>query len=181
MIIAGDETSISQTPTVVRTWSRVGKTPLLAHPFSWKRVSALVLMSSEGHLSRDTMPGSFTGARVLLNLKALLGALPGRQIVVLVDGASIHWTNRIKQWLAQPDVAARLTLEPLPPYAPDMNPVELLNSASKRRGMGNFFAEDLASLCERFRQAFTATPETIRAYFKSALGTDFRQKCQEAA
>ena len=176
-----DETSISRTPTVVRTWAPVGETPDLTLPqaSAKERISALAMLTSAGSVFLDAMPGSFTGARVLVNLVALFETLPGR-IVVLLDNASIHGTRKIKEWLARPEVAARLEAVRFPSYAPDLNPVELLNSASKRRGLGNFAAESLEALAARFREAFKSPPETVKAYFRGALGTDF-SACQKNA
>jgi hypothetical protein len=172
MIFAADETSISEKPVTVRTWARVGRTPTLAHNFNWKRLSAMVFISSCGLIMRDVIPGSFTSGRVLLNLRVLFETIKG-QIVVLLDGARIHHSAEIKEWLAQPEVAERFTIERLPPYAPDLNPVELVNSAGKRSGLGNLAANGLDELTKAFHKAFQPKSESITAYFRHALGTDF--------
>ena len=174
VLFAGDESSVSRTPTVVGTWAPVGETPILRHDFTRGRFSALILMSPCGHVFKDTVEGSFSGERILANLKALIETVQGK-IVVLLDGASIHWTREITQWLALPEIAARLTVEKFPAYAPDLNPVELLNSAAKRR-MGNFAAESMDALRDKFKTAFTATREEIANYFRSALAVTFQHR-----
>jgi hypothetical protein len=80
------------------------------------------------------------------------------QIVVLLDSAGIHWTAEIADWLGQPEVAARLTVERFPPYSPHLNPVELLNAAAKRR-MGNDAADTMEVLQAKFQAAFGTTAQ----------------------
>jgi hypothetical protein len=175
MLFAADETSVSRTPSVVGTWAPVGETPILRHDARRGRFSALVLLSPCGLLFRDTVEKSFTGTRILLNLKALFETVKG-QIVVLLDGASIHWTAEIADWLGQPEVAARLTVERFPPYSPHLNPVELLNAAAKRR-MGNYAADTMEVLHAKFQAAFATTAQQASNYFRAALGPRFAQ-CQ---
>lgn len=171
-LVAADETGLSQVPTVVRTWARRGRTPLLRHPFNWKKLSALVLLTHRGAALCDLVPGAFTAERVLLNLKALLATIPGR-IVLLLDNASIHRSRAIREWLEEPAVAARLEIAWLPPYAPELNPVELLFSSIKR--------VDLGALEHRFRAARQrAAHANTKSYFDHALGVTLEQR-QEVA
>lgn len=179
-LAALDETGLSQTPTVVRTWARTGKTPVIRHPFSWKKLSALVILTILGDAFRDIIPGAFCAGRVLVNLKALLESVEGR-IVLLLDNASIHKARAIREWLQLPEVAGRLEIVWLPPYAPEFNPVELVFSAVKRRHLGNYNAEDLPSLEKRFREGLhDVGSRSAAAIFKSVLGIGEDQR-QEAA
>lgn len=179
-LVAADETGLSQVPTVVRTWARRGRTPRLRHPFNWKKLSALVLLTHRGAALCDIVPGAFTADRVLLNLKALLATIPGR-IVLLLDNASIHRSRAIREWLEEPAVAARLEIAWLPPYAPELNPVELLFSSIKRVELGNHHAEDLGALEHRFRAARQrAAHANTKSYFDHALGVTLEQR-QEVA
>lgn len=50
------------------------------------------------------------------------------------DGLSAHWSQAMRAWVAEQDW---LTLERLPAYAPELNPVELLWSSLKKRELAN--------------------------------------------
>lgn len=47
----------------------------------------------------------------------------GGRVVLVWDGLSAHWSRAMRAWVADQDW---LTLERLPAYAPELNPVELL-------------------------------------------------------
>jgi transposase len=54
----------------------------------------------------------------------LLAHFPGRKIFLILDNASFHKTPGVALWLED---HPRLELFYLPPYAPELNPDELLN------------------------------------------------------
>lgn len=163
----------------MRTWAKRGKTPVVEHPFNWKRLSALVLVTHTGQILHETIAGSYAAATFLAALQRLLARIEGRA-VLLLDGAPIHRARIVTEWLESAAVKERIEWHRLPAYAPDLNPVELGNSAAKRGLLGNFVAEDLGKLATRFEQAFDFAPDTVKGFFKGALGTDFSQ-CQANA
>ncbi len=75
-------------------------------------------------------------------LRGLLGHLKGKVIVVW-DGGSNHKGPAIRALLAR---FPRLTLERLPAYAPDLNPVEMIWSYLKHGLMANFVPADVMEL-----------------------------------
>jgi transposase len=80
--------------------------------------------------------GAFTGPLVLCFLVKLLREIDGR-ILLVWDGAPIHRTAETRDFLRRPDVAARLAVMPLPPYAPELNPEELVNAHIKSQRLAN--------------------------------------------
>ncbi|MGW1037354.1 transposase [Streptomyces antibioticus] len=50
------------------------------------------------------------------------------------DGLKAHWSRAMRAWVAEQDW---LTLERLPAYAPELNPVELLWSPLKKHELAN--------------------------------------------
>ncbi|MEU6106636.1 transposase [Streptomyces flaveolus] len=50
----------------------------------------------------------------------------GERVVLVWDGLSAHWSRAMRAWVAEQDW---LTLERLPAYGPELNPVELLWSS----------------------------------------------------
>lgn len=90
-----------------------------------------------------TLPdASVTGATVAAFLRRLLRRVRGRLIVVW-DRWSGHGRPAVRAVLA---AHPRLTVERLPPYAPDLNPVEHLWSLVKWGELCNFAPADAAEL-----------------------------------
>ncbi|MFF7242097.1 transposase [Streptomyces collinus] len=52
----------------------------------------------------------------------------GERVVLVWDGLSAHWSRAMRAWVSEQDW---LTLERLPAYAPELNPMELLWSSLK--------------------------------------------------
>ncbi len=65
------------------------------------------------------------------------------EVIVVWDGGSAHKGEPIRELLKK---HPRLTLERLPPYAPDLNPVEYLWEHLKYDELVNFAAQDVKEL-----------------------------------
>ena len=136
-----DESGFFLNPLVRRTWAPKGKTPVLR---SWGRhrdkVSVIAALSVAPTLRRLGLywladPKSYVTAETVVKfLRELLKHLRGRVIVVW-DGGSNHKGELIRALCAR---HARLHLERLPAYAPDLNPVEQVWSHLKYGRMPNF-------------------------------------------
>ena len=87
---------------------------------------------------------AFWGPAVVGFLQHLLRQIPGK-LLVLWDGAPIHRAQPVKDFLAQ-GAAARLQLEPLPGYAPDLNPDEGIWHYLKPIELRNLCCADLNEL-----------------------------------
>jgi putative transposase len=84
----------------------------------------------------------FRAADVATFVRDLLRHLRGRVILVWDNGA-VHKGKPIRQLLAD---YPRLSIEYLPPYAPDLNPVEQLWNHLKYGALANFVPHDLDDL-----------------------------------
>ncbi len=85
--------------------------------------------------------GYFDAPEVVGFLRCVLGSLPGKVIVVW-DGSN-HKGPLIRAFVKR---NKRLWLERLPPYAPELNPVEVVWSWLKYSQLANFVPDDLAEL-----------------------------------
>jgi len=144
-----DETGLSQQPVVRTTWAPKGQTPILYENFNWRKLSAIVALAAartgRPRALFNLVEGAFTGPLVLCFLVELLGEIDGR-ILLVWDGATIHRTAETRDFLGRPDVAKRLKVMPLPPYAPELNPEELLNAHIKAQRLANHTPQTLADL-----------------------------------
>jgi transposase len=149
-----DESGISLIPPVRRSWSRRGRPPILRHRMAWKRASMAAALGyrPDGtkarlcfHLQQDAYDtDSLIG--VLEQLKAFY---QGQRVVLLWDGLSSHWSYKMREHLdAQ---CAWLTVERLPAYAPELNPVEFLWANLKGVELANFAGDTVAEVADQAR------------------------------
>ena len=74
----------------------------------------------------------------------------GQRVVLLWDGLSAHWSTRMRAWLdSQRDW---LTVERLPAYAPELNPVEYLWANLKDVELANRPTTTLAEVADATEQ-----------------------------
>jgi transposase len=143
-IIFVDESGFYLLPLAVRTYARVGKTPMLRVPLTRDHISAIGALTPQGRLFMQTQDHSYKAEDVVRFLKQLLRQIPGK-LLVIWDGSPIHRANVIKDFLAR-GAAARIHLERLPGYAPELNPQEDVWSLLKRRELKNICCRNLAEL-----------------------------------
>lgn len=144
-----DETGLFLNPVVRRTWSLIGRTPVLdADGGHRDKVSVIGGVSVSPAAQRlgfyfATEPdGFFTAERVVPFLRDLLKHLRGNVIVVW-DRGNNHKGPIIRAFLKR---NRRLRLEMLPPWAPDHNPVEGVWSWLKYGELANFTPENIPEL-----------------------------------
>jgi transposase len=109
---------------------------------------------------------SCTGETAVAFLRQVLRQIPGKLLVVW-DGASIHHGQAVKAFLAGGG-AARVHLERLPAYAPDLNPAEGVWNHLKRTDLKNRCCLDLEELRWELGLAIRRLqrrPHLIRACF----------------
>lgn len=120
---------------MARTYAPCGQTPILRAPLSRDHLSVISGVTAEGRLFTHIQEEAFTGETIVAFLRQLLRQVPGKLLVVW-DGATIHRGQAVKDFLAQ-GAAARLHLERLPGYAPELNPDEGVWNLLKRTELKN--------------------------------------------
>lgn len=143
-VIWVDESAFYLLPARVRTYAPRGKTPRLRVFLTREHLSAISAVTATGRLYLNVLERAFRGADVVRFLKHLLAHLPGKLLVVW-DGSPIHRARVVQDFLAA-GAAARLRLERLPAYAPDLNPDEGVWRHLKRVELRNRCCRDLTHL-----------------------------------
>lgn len=144
-----DESGVSQRPSVRRTWAPKGQTPVLIHAFNWSKISVCAALGyrCDGQRTRlffQTREGSYNTESLIPFLQDLKKELRGQKAVLVWDGLPAHKSQVMKEYLLQQ--RSWLTVERLPGYAPDLNPVETLWGNIKGQELANRCAEDLAEV-----------------------------------
>jgi|SRR5206468_6859771 len=144
-----DESGVSERPSVRRTWAPKGETPILIHSFNWKKLSicAAIGYRWDGRRSRvffQTRPGSYDSDSLIAFLKDLRREMRGQKVILIWDGLPAHKSRIMTDYLRSQQ--HWLTVERLPGYAPDLNPVETLWGNIKGQELANRCAENLTEL-----------------------------------
>jgi transposase len=134
-------------PVVRRTWAPRGQTPILRQ---WDRRDRLSTISAITVAPRRRRFGLYwqqyshniRSEEVLRFLQHLRRHLP-RGFTLIWDRGRPHRAKRVQVWLAH---RQRTVVEWLPPYAPDLNPVEAVWSHTKYSDLANFTPDDLTIL-----------------------------------
>jgi hypothetical protein len=92
----------------------------------------------------DIRPGSYNTERLIQVLGELHRFLDGDKATLVWDNLSAHTSRAMRAWIR--GQRSWLVVEYLPPYAPDLNPVETLWSDHKRQELANLATDRLGEV-----------------------------------
>ena len=167
MIVFVDESGLSERPTRVRTWAPKGQTPVIQFHFNWNHVSVIAGLTRSNFLFR-LHEGSIKKEEIVAFLKALKTHLK-QPLLVIWDGLRAHRSHLVRDYLDA--IGGNIQIAFLPPYAPDLNPVEYLWAWLKRHAMANYCPNNLAELHATSRSKLKSAqkrPSIIAACWKQA-------------
>jgi transposase len=158
-----DESGASLLPVTRRTWAPRGHTPVICHHFKWKRVSlaAGLCYGSRGggaQLAFHHQQGAYDTDTLIGALQELRCFLGGQKATLVWDGLPAHRSHAMRAWLRRQ--RSWLVVEPLPGYAPELNPVEGLWASLKGVELANLAGdtlEDVIAAAERGIQRIRST------------------------
>lgn len=123
--------------------------------------------SYSGFIKPDTgelyvcKPGRFNYETTIASIRSFLSANPapeGKKYAIVLDNAPWHQkTVRLVQTEEQPeyaDILKSVTFINLPPYSPDLNPIEQVWRITRRENTHNVFFPDLVTLINTVDNAF---------------------------
>ena len=150
-----DESGLLMAPVVRRTWSPCGQTPIVVqrtrHHQKVSVIAALIISPRRRRVRlcwRLHPAVNIDTAKV----RAFLGQM-SRQVrghlVLIWDRLQAHRSPKIAAFVRR---HRRFHLEPLPPYAPELNPVEYCWSWLKTNPLANHTPADAAALAQVARE-----------------------------
>ena len=167
-----DECGLLMAPLVRRSWAPLGQTPILyQRTRSREKVLVIgVLSLSPGRrrvgLYFSLLPGQNVTGEVLVDfLRELRTQFPG-PIVLVWDRLAAHRSKVVKKFLAG---QKKIHIEFLPPYAPELNPVEYVWGHLKGNALTNLAPEDaatLARIADRETSKISKRPNLLRGFLK---------------
>ena len=167
-----DESALSLTPNVRRSWAPRGQPPVLTHPFNWKRASMAAALcygvrGGGAQLAFHVQAGNYDTDSLIGVLGQLRKFLGGEKATLLWDGLPAHRSRAMLAWLRTQ--RSWLVVERLPAYAPDLNPVEGLWSSLKAVELANLTGPTLGEViaqAHRGIQRVRTTPHLAYSFLR---------------
>ena len=159
------------------TWAPKGETPVLQYSFTWKQLSAVAGISF-WNIYFKLVQGAVRAPEVVVFLRALRRHLGDRKLLIVWDRLQAHRSPLVREYVESQEGA--IHLEFLPPYAPELNPVEYLWAHWKHHELANFCPKDYAELTVHARAKLRRTQRRktlIAAYWKQAELSIYARSC----
>jgi transposase len=150
-----------------RGYAPKGQTPVQPVPGKRFGVNYIATLTNLGVMRFMVFAGRFTAAVLLVFLTRLL-ASRATKVYVILDGHPSHRSKKVKAWVAKR--AERIRLVYLPPYSPELNPVEYLNNDVKGNSQRSGRARDRDDLKDKVRSYLRGTQgykAIVQAYFRA--------------
>jgi transposase len=143
-LVFTDESGFYLLPGRVRTYAPEGSTPVLRVWQTRDHLSVMGAVTPNGRIYTLVRQESLNGLHTIVFLKHLIRHL-GPRLLVIWDGSPIHRRSAVKKFLTSTD-GHGVHVESLPPYAPDLNPVEAAWQHLKHVELRNLSCLDLEEL-----------------------------------
>ncbi len=127
----------------------------MTHPYRWNKMSVAAALGYrwDGRCCRlcfQTKSGNYNTLTLIGFLKLLKRHFRGRKLILIWDRLNGHRSHVMKSYLAQQ--RSWLRVEFLPPYAPDLNPVETLWGNVKGQELANLEVDNVLDMADDFRK-----------------------------
>jgi len=164
-----DESGFYLLPGLVKTYGLKGHTPVVDEWKTHDHLSIAGALTTTGQAYTFVRQKSLTGLEMIEFLTHLGHQIKGAALVVW-DRSPIHRRVAVQEFIAAVG-AKNLHVELLPPYAPDLNPVEWLWRQLKKVELRNLSCRDLEDLHEEFHLAIgriRGKPRLFPSFFAGA-------------
>jgi len=160
-----DESNISLTAFLGKTWSPRGKTPTQKVTGKRGGISAMSAISKQGALLFTLHEKRIASDEIIHFLDQLLKHHMRRHVVVVMDQATPHTSKKTQNYIAN---QKRLHVFYLPPYSPDWNPDEKVWNHLKHQELKGHQAktkEEMKVLAENKLTKMANDSHVIRGIF----------------
>jgi transposase len=140
---------------------------VLEYNFNWKTLSAVAGLTAMNFYFR-LYCGAVRSAQVVDFLAALVRHI-GRPLMLVWDRLPAHRSAIVRDYIGS--LKGRIHVEYVPPYAPELNPVEYIWAYWKQHALPNVCPKDYWQLSEAARRTLRRMrrrPRLITAFWKQA-------------
>lgn len=124
-----DEAGVDVAMSRTHGYAPPGETPVIERPARGRRISLIGAIALDGIRALRRVEGYVNGEEFVTFLRDDLGPQLRRGDVVVMDGPSIHKVAGVAAALAERGATALY----LPPYSPELNPIEMTWAWLKRQ------------------------------------------------
>lgn len=152
---AVDEVKFEQHGTRCRMWyPREMHDPVLLHHPTRKSVGYFgAVRISDGKILYSRVSGSFNGKTFFEFLKYMRRHTSKKvKIVVIADNAGYHHARLHQKW--RDDKCDSFSIEFLPPYSPELNPIEKFWRMTREKATHNRYFDSIGKLCRAVESFF---------------------------
>ena len=166
MLYFQDESGISLTPVLGRTWAPKGKTPKVLVTGKRGGFCVTSAISPAGKLIFRIEKKKVNADKHIEFLKKIMNQHQNRKIIVIEDSAPVHKAKKVDKFVEQNK--KRLAVYRLPSYAPELNPTEHVWAYLKAHELKTHQAQntdELKHLTKRKMQSIQRRKELIHSFF----------------
>jgi len=160
----GDETGVCNTANYERGFSPKGQPPVLKVETARERVSMISAITGRGSV-RFMLYETMTQQTLIDFMRRLVSGAP-RKVFLILDNLRVHHGKMVAAWLEKNKDKIEVFF--LPPYTPELNPVEYLNHALKldvHSGKHPRRKSDLSHKIHSFMRRLQHRSHVVRAFF----------------
>lgn len=166
-IFFGDETNIQNTCNYMRGYAPKGQTPVVRTEAQKFKINMLSAVSKRGKL-RFVLYKDNMDSNKLIDFMRRLVHDSEKKVFLILDNLRVHHSKKVMAWLEKHKDEIEVFY--LPPYAPEYNPDELVNSDLKR-SVGNKASaqskEELEHNVRSHLKTLQLAPTKIASFFQS--------------
>ena len=166
-IFFGDETNIQNTANYARGYAPKGKTPVIQTEAQKLKIEMLSAISKRGKLHFLLYKNSMNSEK-LIDFMSRLIKDSKKKVFLVLDNLRVHHSKVVATWVEEHKTEIELFF--LPPYAPEYNPDELLNSDIKRNASAKQSPrsqEELETNVQNRLAYLSATPDHVASFFQA--------------
>lgn len=164
-IFFGDETGIQNTANYAKGYAPKGKTPVIFVESKKIKINMLSAISKRGKLRFMLYKDNMNTDKLIDFMRRLIADCD-KKIFLILDNLRVHHSKKVTAWLA--NHTDKIELFFLPPYAPEYNPDELVNSDLKRNVGASSVARNDSELMHKTRsylKKLQLNPSKISSFF----------------
>ena len=151
ILLLEDEAIVKIHPTLSRQWSRKGERRLIP---SYDNHEKRVVFGSVNPLTGECVTsfwGTINQVGFIEHLNELKNRFSGKNMIICLDNCRSHFTKKVQKFLEQ---NKNFFLLFLPPYSPDLNPIERLWQVMRKAVTNNTFFRSLDELESAIKDFF---------------------------
>lgn len=170
MLYFQDESGISLTPVLGRTWAPRGKTPKVMVTANRGGFCVASAISPTGKLIFRIEKGRVNSEKHIEFLKNIIKQHPNRKIIVIEDKAPPHRAKKVSEFAEQNK--KRFAIYKLPSYSPELNPDEYVWKYLKAYQLKTHQAQntpELKHLVKRKMQSIQKNKLLILSFFSGIM------------